>query len=237
MEDFPSSRNLTNAQLEAREERRLALVKKIQTLRELQHIYSPASPALEFGGNPEKEPLGLPSGLPTETRRIGCKAELFDMEAKLRQAQCEDYLVTLRSLIHLRSHHIYNRNENVTGQHSLTCSQSTLDTVTKKITRAANGYRLSHTALLALIGDQCPSHLRQLKDENLTSDSTRDSDYYAHVRLSRAGAERGPQTKRLEPQGSAKRVLSWIWTANTGEDDGAEVHECKYKQLWYEMFN
>lgn len=103
---------------------------KIGKFRGLQKIYMPgAATTIEAAEacrdsdtvppKPEKVAIWMPSDIPrdgpTDTLR-GCVPGLVDMEARLRVAQCDNSLVSLRARLHAKRFLIGFRNENVAGQ-------------------------------------------------------------------------------------------------------------------------
>jgi hypothetical protein len=77
------------------EERRLGIWNKLQSFRDLQHVYMPGALRCikkedemqmmndDEPPNPELVKLWLPSELPEDERRTGCTGNLVEMEGKL----------------------------------------------------------------------------------------------------------------------------------------------------------
>ncbi|KAJ7496076.1 hypothetical protein B0H11DRAFT_1716264 [Mycena galericulata] len=175
----------------------------------------------------EKIQLFMPSELSAYEREHGCQRGIAAMEARLREAQCSDALIALRSHLHSKRHLITFRNKNVTGQVKATKSRTLIGAVGDKATAAANKYRQGRMALLKLKGADHAPHFRELKESDLTLDGEEaTSETAARKKLSMLGAGKGARTPR-HIAGSSRRVLSWIWTAPGAlEDKEDELHEC-----------
>ncbi|KAK7029763.1 hypothetical protein R3P38DRAFT_2775192 [Favolaschia claudopus] len=192
------------------EEWRHSLLVKINKFRALQKIYMPgagsALDAHEAARNPEAPPpkaetikLFMLSDLPANINdpHHGCISGLIEMEAKLRVAQCENSLVSLRSRLHAKHHLISFHN----GQ------------------SYASRYRQGRAALIALKGIKAHSHLRELRPEDVQLDGdAEESDMAARKTLAMIGVGRGARALRNAP-GTSKRVMSWIWTAPGSLDE------------------
>ncbi|KAJ7429083.1 hypothetical protein B0H11DRAFT_1769987, partial [Mycena galericulata] len=220
------------------QERRLAFFSKYRKFQRLQEIYTPgaarACEAAEAARDPDAPPvpaekikLFMPSELSAEEREHGCQRGIAAMEARLREAQCSDALIALRSHLHSKRHLISFRNKNVTGQVKATKSRTLIGSVGDKATAAANKYRQGRAALLKLSGPDHAPHFRELKDSDLTLDGEEvTSDTAARKKLSMLSAGKGARTPR-HIAGTSKRILSWIWTAPGAlEDDEKELHAC-----------
>ncbi|KAJ7828475.1 hypothetical protein B0H14DRAFT_3466313 [Mycena olivaceomarginata] len=206
------------------QEWRHALLVKIAKFRTLQKIYMPgAARALEAAEGerdadvppPKAEAVKLlmPSEMTpdndNDTLR-GSVLGLVDMEAKLRVAQCENSLASLRSRLHAKRHLITFRNSNVTGQ--------------VQSTKARTLIEQGRAALVALKGAAAYSHLRELHPDDVRLDGDNgESDVAARKKLAMMGAGRGARAPRNAP-GMSKRVMSWIWTA-PGALDEVTMHD------------
>ncbi|KAJ7429112.1 hypothetical protein B0H11DRAFT_2266968 [Mycena galericulata] len=225
------------------QERRLAFLSKYRKFQRLQEIYTPgaaraseaAMAALDPDAPPipaEKIQLFMPSELSAEERERGCQRGIAAMEARLREAQCSDALIALRSHLHSKRHLITFRNKNVTGQVKATKSRTLIGSVRDKATAAANKYRQGRAALLRLRGPDHAPHFRELKDADLTLDGEEAaSDTAARKKLSMLSAGKGARTPR-HIAGSSKRVLSWIWTAAGALDDDEEELHASIRVEW-----
>ncbi|KAJ7490188.1 hypothetical protein B0H11DRAFT_1719325 [Mycena galericulata] len=218
------------------QERRLAFFAKYRKFQKLQEVYTPAavraSEAAEAARDPDAPPIAaekiqlfMPSALSAEEREHGCQRGIPAMEARLREAQCSDALIALRSHLHSKRHLISFRNKNVTGQVKATKSRTLIGAVGDKANAAANKYRQGRAALLKLKGPGHAPHFRELKDADLTLDGEEaTSDTAARKKLAMLSAGKGARTPR-HIAGSSKRVLSWIWTAQGAlESDEEELH-------------
>jgi hypothetical protein len=166
------------------QEWRHALLVKIAKFRTLQKIYMPgAARALEAAEGerdvdvppPKAEAVKLfmPSEMTpdndNDTQR-GSVQGLVDMEAKLRVAQCENSLASLRSCLHAKRHLITFRNSNVTGQVQSTKARTLIEQVGERVNSYVNRYRQGRVALVALKGAAAYSHLRELHPDNVRLD-------------------------------------------------------------------
>ncbi|KAJ7834169.1 hypothetical protein B0H13DRAFT_1653377 [Mycena leptocephala] len=232
-----SGMTLVTADRESKiQEHRLALLAKLRPFRALQQIYTPAAiravERVERSRNPEAPPvkaenirLFLPSDL-TETERATCQDGLTEMEAKLREAQCNDALVTLRARLHAKRHVLYWKFGNVSGQNGATRSQTLVGQISDRIQATAEKYRGARRALQSLKGGNYAPQLRALKESDLTLDSDVVNDESAaRKKLSMVAAGKGARTPR-HIAGTSKTVLSWIW-ATRGALDAEEqnLHE------------
>ncbi|KAJ7876671.1 hypothetical protein B0H14DRAFT_2501281 [Mycena olivaceomarginata] len=209
------------------EEWRHAVLVKISKFRMLQTIYMPgAARAMENADaardpdaappRPEKVKLWMPSemaGADEDDVLRGCIPGLVDMEVKLRVAQCDNSLASLRSRLHAKRWLIGFRNENVSGQVQATKARTLIGQVGERAESYARRYRRGRTAVVQLKGEDTFPHLRELKPEHVVLDGDNgESDVAARKKLAMIGAGRGARVPRNAP-GTSKRVMSWIWTA------------------------
>jgi hypothetical protein len=221
------------------QEHRFALHAKLCTFRTLQQIYTPAVAAAvereEHSRNPDATPvkpenirLFLPSELTDSERATGCQEGLAEMEAKLREAQCNDALVKLRGRLHAKHHILYWKPSNVTGQIGATRSQTLIGQISDRITATATKYRDARRALRSLKGPDYAPHLQELKDSDLTLDGdVKDDESAAKKRLAMISAGKGARLPR-HMAGTSRTVMSWIWASRGAldpEEDG--LHECE----------
>ncbi|KAJ7893749.1 hypothetical protein B0H13DRAFT_1625094 [Mycena leptocephala] len=218
------------------EEWRHALGVKIKKFRSLQQIYMPgALRALEeldvdrdadaVPPKVERVKLFMPSEMTPEHSNDnvrGCITGLLDMETKLRVAQCENSLASLRSRLHAKHHLLGFRNSNVTGQVQSTKARTLIDQVGERVESYANRYRKGYSALVALKGAEAYPNLRLLKPEDVQLDGDAgESDAAARKKLAMIGSGRGERAP-----GTSRRVMSWIWTSRGAlEDDEGRLHE------------
>jgi hypothetical protein len=221
------------------QEHRLALHAKLRPFRALQQIYTPAAiravERQERSRNPEAPAvkaenirLFLPSEL-TEAERSTCQEGLPGMEAKLREAQCTDALVKLRSRLHAKRHVLYWKSSNTSGQAGATRSQTLAGQIGDRIDATANKYRDARRALQSLKGPNYAPHLKPLKASDLTLDGdVMEDNAAARKKLSLIAAGKHSRTPR-HIAGTSKTVLSWIWAAcGALDDEERHLHDCKY---------
>ncbi|KAJ6544608.1 hypothetical protein DFH09DRAFT_928307 [Mycena vulgaris] len=209
------------------EEWRHTLLVKIARFRSLQKGYMPGAAAVIAAAEaardtdatppkPERVKLYMPSGMPKEDeddKLRGCVPGLVDMEVKLRTAQCENSLASLRARLHAKRWLIGFRDDNITGQVNATKARSLIGQVGERAESYARRYRKGRAALVALQGDGVDPDLRELKDEDVRLDGDDgDSDAASRKKLAMMGSGRGARAPRNAP-GTSKRVMSWIWTA------------------------
>ncbi|KAJ6465540.1 hypothetical protein C8R47DRAFT_1235772 [Mycena vitilis] len=206
---------------------RLTLLNKIGKFRSLQKIYMPgvtvAIARAEAVRDPDATPpkpenvkLYMPSDLAARSIDEAVKAcvpGLADMESRLRVAQCENCLVSLRSRLHGKRFLIGFRNEHVTGQVDSTKAATLIGQVGERVEGYAKRYRTGHGALLALKSQEEYPHLQELKADDVRLDGDNgESDAASRKKLAMIGMGRGARAPRNAP-GASKRTMSWIWTA------------------------
>ncbi|KAJ7879447.1 hypothetical protein B0H13DRAFT_1472018, partial [Mycena leptocephala] len=222
------------------EEWRHALLVKIGKFRGLQKIYMPAAAlaitdaeaardADEAPPRPEKVKLFMPSEmLPQHEGDAlrGCVPGLLEVEAKLRVAQCNNSLSSLRSQLHAKHHLIGFRNANVIGQIQATKARTLIDQVGERVDWYANRYWKGRVAVVALKGVDTYPYLRELKPEDIQLDGDAgESDSAARKKLAMLSSGRGARAPRNAP-GTSRRVMSWIWTAPGAlDDEEVQLHE------------
>ncbi|KAJ7913301.1 hypothetical protein B0H13DRAFT_1873983 [Mycena leptocephala] len=162
--------------------------------------------------------LFLPSELTDTERAAGCQEGLAEMEAKLREAQCNNTLVKLRAGLHAKRHVIYWKSSNITGKNGATQSQTLVGQINDHISATATKYREVRRALLSLKGADYAPHLQPLKDTDLTLDSdVKDDESAAKKKLAMISAGKGARTPR-HLAGTSRTVMSWIWSASGALD-------------------
>lgn len=223
------------------QEWRHSLLVKIGRFRALQQTYMPgAAHAIAEDEatrdpdaappRPEKIKLFMPSTMPVDDDPLrGCVRGLLDMETKLRLAQCDNSLATLRSRLHAKRHIIYFRNSNVAGQVQATKAGSLIGRVGERVEAIANRYRRGRAALVSLQGPGYAPQFRTLRAEDIQLDGDAgESDAAARKKLAMIGLGKGARAPRNAP-GTTKRVMSWIWTVPGALDDLEEqLHECEF---------
>ncbi|KAF7312647.1 CxC2 domain-containing protein [Mycena indigotica] len=159
------------------EELRVSFFKKLHAIQQQQEIYMSGVGGLrrldeerrDTDQPPQKAEdvkLWLPSEL-GDRQKWACRKGLFELEAKLRQAQCGDALTKVRSLLYAKTHLIFHRNAASVGQNSTTRSATLIGRMVEKITREATKYRQAWVALRRLKGDDFAPEYRKLEDSDL----------------------------------------------------------------------
>ncbi|KAK6971927.1 CxC2 domain-containing protein [Favolaschia claudopus] len=216
------------------QEWRHALLVKIGKFRALQKIYMPTSTQVldEFEAGRDTElpappaervKLFMPSEMEGDGLR-GCVLGLLGMEEKLRVAQCQNSLASLRARLHAKRHLISFRDSFVVGQVQSTKARTLIAQVGERVESHAERYRRGRKALagLGVLGSY--ADLRELKPEDVQLDGDAgESDSAARKKLAMIGSGRGARAPRQAP-GTSKRIMSWIWTA-PGALDESTMHE------------
>ncbi|KAF7309126.1 CxC2 domain-containing protein [Mycena kentingensis (nom. inval.)] len=216
------------------DELRASFFKKVNAIRKQQEVFMPGVPALRRAEeelrdadrpppNAEDTKLWLPSDLrPTELR--ACKRGLVTVEGRLREAQCGDALVRIRSLLYQKTHLIHHRNTNVTGQRASTRSGTLIGRVTDQISREVTKYRQAWRALQTLMGADYAPEYRELQDGDLSVSVERESDAGARLRLGKVGMTRRARNEPSNASGES-RAVSWIWWATRAGDEETGLHD------------
>ncbi|KAJ7168780.1 hypothetical protein C8R46DRAFT_1218172 [Mycena filopes] len=223
-------------------DRRVAFLVKLTKFRKLQEVFAPGAIRImqrdetaeaATGAEPRKvEPeamkLYMPSDLPTIERAVGCLSGVVDLESRLRESQCHNSLVHLRSHLHTKRHLIGFRNLQITGQTKATKARTLIAQVGERAEGCSQRYTRGREALTRLHG---PDHLpafKPMKPSDIALDGEIETaDTLARQRLVAAG---GGKTMRVPRHiaGTSKKVLSWIWgAAGAIEDDDKGLHDYK----------
>ncbi|KAF7965392.1 hypothetical protein HWV62_44067, partial [Athelia sp. TMB] len=230
--DATGTNTLTTNQKSVLQECRLHW-RKLRQFHDTQLIYMPDAHALvitegdvhEASGLPqplaEDVKLWLPSDLSDAQHRSGCDGRLPKMELKLRVAQCEEALNTIRSNLHAKQHLIHRRNKNVTGQKKSTRVRTLLDRIGDRNTTQFKKYTRAREALLQLGGLEEHAHCFQvLLKEHITLDAEELApDHEASRLMNRAGGG-GPRSQKKKKPSESTKVLSWIWVGGDTPDSG-----------------
>ncbi|KAJ7152741.1 hypothetical protein C8R43DRAFT_1127191 [Mycena crocata] len=221
------------------QEWRHALLVKISKFRTLQKIYTPGAVATMEKEELERDQdcappkaenvkLYMPSEMSAEddndTLR-GSVSGLLGMEEKLRVAQCDNSLVSLRARLHAKGHLIGFRNSNVTGQVAATKARTLIEEVGERVESYAKRYRRGRAALQALGKEAEYPHFKELLAAHVQLDGDAgESDAASIKRLGLLAS--GLRREARHAPGTTRRVLSWIWTAPGALEDKTErVHE------------
>ncbi|KAF7294627.1 CxC2 domain-containing protein [Mycena indigotica] len=220
------------------DEKRDALLRKINRFRQLQVVYMPgvaplmAAAEIERDSNvpalpAEEVKLWMPSQMPRTPDGVnGCLPGLVALEERLRVSQCENTLSQLRFTLHGKRWLIAYRNAHVTGQRQTTKSAKLIQSVGDRATGLYRRYWRGYTALSGLnVLDKYPQ-LRELRQQDVRLENDIDvADMDASRKLASTGLIRGARLPRTMPSRS-RQVLSWIWTApGAFADEERSLHE------------
>ncbi|KAF7321838.1 CxC2 domain-containing protein [Mycena kentingensis (nom. inval.)] len=167
--------------------------------------------------------LWLPSHLTEDERSWACVEGLPDVEARLREAQCEGALINIRGRLFARTHIIVYRDANSTGQRAGTRSATLLERMKTQLEREVARYREGLGALQRLKGDSYRPELRILRDEDLRVPGNDEPDAAARAALGRIGASHRVCN---EPSAQARvAAVSWIWGTRTADENDRALHD------------
>lgn len=152
-------------------ERRTTLLKRVQRVRELQHVYMVGFDHAQYArdkaeaksratGKPrvpppehiEDFPLFMPSELTKAERRKFCPNNLAETEDRIRFAEASDALECLRHHLRTRSFANIFKVANITGQIRNSRAREKQSTIDDKVRGSALKYRRARDALKALRG-------------------------------------------------------------------------------------
>lgn len=247
-----SKRNLTTTQATSLQERRTALLRKIQKFRDVQDVYMPGLRRLldrtstgepEQDTRPETLNIHLPSSLPSADRAAACVPGVSEIEDRLRHAEACEALEDLRRQLRMRTFTTKFKARQVAGQGGYTRARTLQDQIEARIKAARTRYCAARTAVLSLRGPGPweevlqvlkPEDVRALNERTLTMEE-RDADDRAR-RLAGMAEEDADADANVAVRsigvveiGEGQRQLSWIWyrvTAAEVEQDGAgTLHE------------
>ncbi|KAJ7847056.1 hypothetical protein B0H13DRAFT_2362609 [Mycena leptocephala] len=216
-------------------EMRIAFFSKLSKFRKLQAIYMPGAvreleeeeDARDSDMPPPKAEdvkIYLPSGLRAADRETGCKKGLPAMEGKLREGQCRDALVLLRSRLHAKRHLLDHRDTGVAGQRAATRAYTLLERIGERVDAAALKYRRARLALIALRGQDACTEIRELTAADVQLDEEREADARARKKLGNIGSSK--HRRQGNVLSSKEKHFSWIWTDRGGPGENEEeVHE------------
>ncbi|KAJ7601753.1 hypothetical protein DFH06DRAFT_1024912 [Mycena polygramma] len=176
--------------------------------------------------------LWMPSEMEPSDREAGCVRGLPKMEAKLRTSQCLNALITLRSRLHSKRFFIGFRYSNIQGQVHGTKANTLQAQLGERVTAAAEKYRVGRAALLRLEGAAMDPQFRPLTEGDLQLDGDDgESDLASKKKLAMLGSGRGARAPRMAP-GTSRKVMSWIWTAQGGANEGEEALHNSVRVEW-----
>ncbi|KAF7305216.1 CxC2 domain-containing protein [Mycena kentingensis (nom. inval.)] len=216
------------------DELRVDLVKKIRGFERQQSLFMPGVDELRAAeaearvdgaedAGPEDTKLWLPSDLTEEEREWACGEGLVEAEARLRAAQVEGTLVSIRGQVFARAHVVAERNANAVGQRAGTRSGTLLGRMGTRLARDAARYRQSWKAARSLKGEGFIPQFKELRDEDLRVVGEDEPDAAARAALGCIGA---PHRVRQEPSATlSNRTVSWIWALRTEEENDRAMHD------------
>ncbi|KAF9035679.1 hypothetical protein BDZ89DRAFT_1130296 [Hymenopellis radicata] len=208
---------LTPIQATNIQKKRVALARRIQSFRTVQHVYMPGvraqlqreSIARASPVEVEDQKLWLPSDFTADRRSNACLGDIASKEAEIRKGQCYDALETLRDC-----------------ERALR-NMSSIHTIEARRNFAADKYRRCRRALEQLEpGGPWTIELRPLRTADV---------------MNMAGG--GFDIDVLLPLGQSATEMSWVWATETGQGDDA-IESCRVEWLksraritrWSEQF-
>ncbi|KDQ26060.1 hypothetical protein PLEOSDRAFT_169869 [Pleurotus ostreatus PC15] len=223
--------DMTPAQAEDLQKRRLTIQRSLTRIRTAQRIYMPILVALDDDSEDEPsqrdiedEPVWLPSLLNTD-QRATCSSALVEKEDCLREAQCHDALNSIRSLQRGKAQYIIYKNRNVRGQRPSTRACASLDRLDEKIQLKAAQYRDAHQALVRLRGTgDWESTLRPLSEEDLRPPAAFDIDDPDDAYGPDGRRKSKKKMKEIELRlGEGYKHTSWVWAAGAALPDDEDL--------------
>jgi len=192
----------------------------------VQQVYMPEAAILRKKGGtasntgaaellPQHLPLYLPSSI---ISHIPCNIKIADFEFRLRYAQANDALNSLRHHLRLRSHLWTFKTRFERGQRPSTRARNVIERTTQKIANVAKIYRDARNALVHLspllgkVGWEIT--LRVLEDKDIRAITEDERDMDPAVR------------RRSEHRSEGRRMTSWIWTTpGVSADECIDLHD------------
>ncbi|KAJ7067282.1 hypothetical protein C8F01DRAFT_1208404 [Mycena amicta] len=218
------------------DELRATFFKKLNSIQRQQDVFMPGVAGLRAAEEERRDgelpapkaedvKLWLPSDLTQLQRSWACKASLREVEAKLRQAQCNDALVKIRAQLYTKTHLIHTRNAMAVGQAATTRSSTLIAQVGDRTQRETTKYTQAWTALRKLKGKEYAPELKELQTSDLHVRTETESDARARLRLGRLGEARRGRNEPTATTTEGSKGVSWIWSAVREEDDEVGLHE------------
>lgn len=237
-------RKLTTTQATALQDRRTALLRKIQKFRDVQDIYMPGLRAFLDRTQPdlsdreremqaENLDIHLPSSLDPTNRTVVCIAGVVDVEDRLRYGQAFEALEDLRRQLRTRTFTTKFKARQVVGQGAYTRTRVLQDQIESKIRSARARYDAARKALFSLRGaGQWEETLQVLRAEDIRALNERtltaeekDADERARqlAGMVDQGQDDGDHSVAVREMGivelgEGRRQLSWIWYRVTAEE-------------------
>jgi hypothetical protein len=152
---------------------------------------------------PEDFDLLLPSSKTSISRRLA-SSSLLDKEKRIRLAQLEGHLQSVRRALRMKASVYSDKKRNSRGQRSGTRSVKMLEDFTEKINLMSKHYNDARSALLRLDpGGSWSERLRELKKKDIRAPQQNKSDVEVELRAER-------RERRTGLRAESKRELSWI---------------------------
>lgn len=201
-------------------------------------VYGKDSVPLVSNEQPEDIDLGLPSQ--NELRQQVCLQGLPAIEEKLRTAQCQDALDSLRHILKIKSRLVKFKHNNVRGQREGTRSRAIIERVHERARATAAKYRAARAAKFKLTGPgEWENDLRVLADADIRS--YQDPNKLCRKRGRPGTLEDGCVSAQIEEEieteefsllpekrikrdgtGETRRTFSWIWLTTLNPDSGED---------------
>lgn len=222
------------------QERRVAIRKKIQYIRELQVDYMPGLRSVLLNPNilddspdilAEGVRLHLPSELSTSDRDRACAAGIADIEARVRHADASEALDDLRRNLRTRTFANKWRAKNISGQRMSTRSRALQHRIDVRVHAAKTRYRHSRQAYLLLMGPgEWEKTLKVLKDDDVRALNERAlTEHEKEDRERRIATDTRVDDDSREgvvvagAMGEGRRTLSWIWMTVATDENSPEM--------------
>ncbi|KAI6151215.1 hypothetical protein BKA82DRAFT_3975358 [Pisolithus tinctorius] len=222
--DVSAELRLTVTQDTSLQRRRAALFRQIRQFREIQVVYMIGIESIvQRSEDPEAEAKAIRLCMPSElspAERMSISDDISVIEAQLREAQCRDALGKLRNYLHTQTHFIKYRNTNIRGQRANTHAKTLISTLSSKIGRVVQKYRVARAALLALRGaGSWEEELRPLQTKDVcgpTASTSGDIDDPNAI-IGSNGCQRSKKQREALRRGLGEgyRTTSWIWACGT----------------------
>lgn len=223
-------------------EQRTKLSRNIARFRTLQATYMPAS-LQSLAQRPlssssvegtavlvENIPLCLPSALSKEERTNGCRSGLWEIEWKLRDAQCRTALDRLRNQLHIKSRLLTYRGTQVRHQGATTRSRALINRNEEKIRLHAKKYCAAWMALKNLADGDVSKigwHPLDLEKDIRCMEEPEDVER-ENLRRERQAEAEARRTGKTAGPGEGRRSISWIWMGTDPSIGDAGLEDGKY---------
>ncbi len=198
--------------------------------------------------HPEDIPLYMPSHPALRASRATiCDPELCNTEQRLRDAQAQESLESLRRQLHTRTFANKYKIKHAVGQDANTRARQWLASIERRAMSSVKIYRHARAALLELRGPRpWENALKVLQDDDVRSLNERalteqEKIERAALRRTMGMPEEGILGRAYEsgpPIGEGRRTLSWIWLAEGAGQDSNDpaFRECTYQAADFALF-